>query len=187
MPSWSSKQECRSFYKSLCAQEFAQGLVQNQQQLNVFLQDFMSRQNGCWGAYRSLSQEVSVDQVFKIEHIDWVFPRIKGTELEFCFASGFSQGAFGVLEPDPNSAIIDLKGIHGLLIPGLVFNKNGNRLGKGKGFYDKTLAHFKGVKVGVCFDFQISEQTLPMEAHDEKMDYILTESGLIVCQQFEVH
>jgi 5-formyltetrahydrofolate cyclo-ligase len=187
MSSWSSKQECRSFYKSLCAQEFAQGLVQNQQKLNGYLRDYMSKQSGFWGAYRALAQEVSVDEVFQIKDIDWLFPRVNGNELEFCFASGFSQGAFGVLEPDPTSTQVDLQNLQGLLIPGLSFNKNGNRLGKGKGFYDKTLEHFKGIKVGVCFDFQISERTLPMDAHDVKVDFLISESGITICQQFEVH
>lgn len=187
MPSWSSKQECRSFYKSLCAQEFAQGLVQNQQQLNVHLRDFMSSQRGVWGAYRALAQEVSVDEIFQIQDIEWLFPRVKGQQLEFCLATGFSQGAFGVLEPDPTSTPVNLHLVRGLLIPGLVFNKNGNRLGKGKGFYDKTLADYQGLKVGVCFDFQISERMLLIEEHDIKMDYLITESGLIECRQFEVH
>ena len=144
-------------------------------------------QSGVWGAYRALTQEAHVEEVFNIPHIQWLFPRVRGGDLEFCRAVHFSQGAYGILEPDTQSPVVDHHHIQGLLIPGVAFNKDGRRLGKGKGYYDKTLQHFTGLKVGICFDFQISERSLPMEPHDEKMDYIITESGLIVCQQFEVH
>lgn len=186
MSFWSSKKECRSFYKTLCAQEFAQGLVQNQKQLSSHLRDFMSTQSGEWGAYRALAQEANVDEVFQISHIHWLFPRVRGPEenqvLEFCRANNFSQGAFGVLEPDLDSPVVDHHHIQGLLIPGVAFNKDGHRLGKGKGFYDKTLQHFSGLKVGICFDFQISKQTLPIEEHDMRMDFLITDKGLIDCR-----
>lgn len=180
--SWSSKKECRSFYKSLCAREFAQGLVQNQQQLNSHLRDFCQTQTGTWGAYRALPEEAQVEEVFQIRHLNWVFPRMREGHLEFFEAQNFVRGLYGVLEPSQDSAFKDLKDIQGLLIPGLVFNKNGNRLGKGKGFYDKTLATYRGVKVGLCFDFQITKDPLPVEPHDVMMDYLLTESGFIDCK-----
>lgn len=182
MSVWSSKKECRSFFKSLCAQEFAQGLIQNQKQLSLHLRDFMSTQSGEWGAYRALTQEATVDEVFQISHISWLFPRVNGEHLEFCRAHNFSQGAFGVLEPDTNSPVVDHHHIQGLLIPGIAFNKDGHRLGKGKGYYDKTLQHFSGLKVGICFDFQISEQPLPTEEHDMRMDFLITDKGLIDCR-----
>lgn len=184
MSSWNSKKECRSYFKSLCAREFAQGLVQNQQQLSTHLRDFMSSQTGVWGAYRALPQEADVEEVFTLIHIEWLFPRVSGSELEFCRVDGFSQGAFGILEPDMKSLVVDHRHIRGLLIPGLAFNKDGHRLGKGKGYYDRTLEHFTGIKVGICFDFQISEQRLPVEGHDIRMDFLITESGLIDCRRY---
>ncbi|MDG0817850.1 5-formyltetrahydrofolate cyclo-ligase [Bdellovibrio svalbardensis] len=187
MSVWSSKKECRSYFKSLCAQEFAQGLVQNQKQLSSYLREFMSTQSGEWGAYRALTQEANVDEVFQISHISWLFPRVKDqgndSHLEFCRAIHFSQGSFGILEPDPNSPVVDHHHIQGLLIPGVAFNKDGHRLGKGKGYYDKALQHFSGLKVGVCFEFQISEQVLPVEEHDVRMDFLITDQGLIDCRR----
>ncbi len=183
MSVWSSKKECRSYFKSLCAQEFAQGLVQNQMQLSSCLRDFMSQQNGEWGAYRALAQEANVDEVFQISHISWLFPRVHGDHLEFCRAHSFSLGSFGVLEPDTQSPVVDHHHIQGLLIPGVAFNKDGHRLGKGKGYYDKALQHFSGLKVGICFDFQISERTLPVEEHDMRMDFLITDKGLVDCRR----
>lgn len=183
--SWSSKKDCRSFFKSLCAQEFAQGLVQHQKQLNAHLQDFMKTCSGVWGAYRALSQEAEVEEVFHISHLTWVFPKMHGGHLEFYEALDFYPGPYGVREPHVGSLRRPLAEISGLLIPGLVFNKNGNRLGKGKGFYDKTLESFQGVKVGVCFNFQITVDPLPTEPHDVRMDFLLTESGVVDCKKYQ--
>lgn len=183
--SWSSKKECRSFFKSLCAQQFAQGLVQKQQQLDLHIRDFFKSRRGVWGAYRALAEEAQVEEVFHISHLRWVFPRMQQDRLEFFVAKEFVQGPFGVLEPAPGSEAKDLQQIQGLLIPGLVFNKNGSRLGKGKGFYDKTLASYNGIKVGVCFEFQISSAQLPVETHDVTMDFLVTEVGLIDCRQHQ--
>lgn len=182
---WNSKKECRSFFKSLCAHEFAQGLVQHQQQLNTQLRAFLTSQQGLWGAYRALPEEASVDEVFKISHLDWVFPRMIEGHLEFLVAKDFTLGTYGVMEPDLQSQAVDLAHVKGLLIPGLVFNKNGNRLGKGKGFYDKTLANYQGVKVGIGFDFQVSPDPLPMDDHDVKVDYLITESGVVECRKYQ--
>lgn len=182
---WSSKKECRSFFKSLCAREFAQGLVQKQQKLNLHLRDFCSTQVGTWGAYRALPEEAQVEEVFQISHLNWVFPRMREGSLEFFEAHEFVQGPFGIWEPSQSSVQRDLQDLQGLLIPGLVFNKNGSRLGKGKGFYDKTLAHYQGMKVGVCFDFQVSEFQLPTEDHDVTMNYLVTESGWIDCKKYQ--
>lgn len=181
-PKWNSKKECRSFFKSLCAQEFAQGLAQNQQQLNQTLRGFMAQQNGTWGAYRALPEEASVEEVFKISHLHWAFPKMIEGGLEFYLGNDFTPGFYGVMEPSGFSAKIPVKELQGLLVPGLVFNKNGNRLGKGKGFYDKTLENYPGMKVGICFDFQISPDTLPTESHDVRVDYLITESGVVACR-----
>ncbi|WII73368.1 5-formyltetrahydrofolate cyclo-ligase [Bdellovibrio sp. 22V] len=183
--SWSSKKDCRSFFKSLCAQEFAQGLVHNQQQLNSHLRNYMSSQKGIWGAYRALPEEAQVEEVFQIPSIAWVFPRMHEGHLEFFEAPHFVLGPYGVWEPSQESVKKDLRELHGLLIPGLVFNKNGNRLGKGKGFYDKTLAGYQGIKVGIAFDFQVTVDPLPTEPHDVVMDYLITESGVVECKQYQ--
>lgn len=67
------------------------------------------------------------------------------------------------------------------LIPGLAFDKKGNRAGWGKGYYDKLLTLTKGIKVGVGYSFQLCEE-IDSDPHDIKMDYILTEGGLVLCE-----
>ena len=65
-----------------------------------------------------------------------------------------------------------------ILIPGLGFDKKGNRLGRGKGFYDDLLKNFKGTKIGVCHHFQLINE-IPIESWDIKMNYICTEKKLL--------
>lgn len=184
MSSWSSKKDCRSFFKSLCVEEFARGLVQNQQQLDIQLHDFLNHQSGVWGAYRALPREAEVEVFQKVKHLHWVFPRMRDNRLEFCEVSSFVVGPYGVREPSADSPLVNLDKVQGLLVPGLAFNKNGNRLGKGMGFYDKSLENFTGLKVGVCFDFQLVEQPLPTEPHDIRVDWIITESGSFDCRRY---
>ena len=69
-----------------------------------------------------------------------------------------------------------------ILIPGLCFTENGERLGRGKGFYDKYLAHYQGQKIGICFSVQIEEK-ITTENHDATLDYIVTEKKIINCKR----
>ncbi len=86
------------------------------------------------------------------------------------------KGAYGIYEPIMiNQAFVDEIDI--ALIPGIAFSKNGDRLGFGKGYYDKFLSDFKGIKIGLCYDFQICDE-IPVSSHDIKMDAIITEKRI---------
>lgn len=117
--------------------------------------------------------------------IRWAFPRMRDGHLDFLVPAGFTLGPFGIWEPDENSQLVPLDQLQGVLVPGLAFNKNGHRLGKGKGFYDKTLEHYSGMKVGVAFDFQISADPLPADKHDVTVDHLITESGVVECRKYQ--
>lgn len=65
-----------------------------------------------------------------------------------------------------------------LLVPGRAFDLNGNRLGRGKGFYDRYLTNFTGRIVGICFEEQIIE-AVPTESFDQRVELILTDQRLI--------
>jgi 5-formyltetrahydrofolate cyclo-ligase len=82
-------------------------------------------------------------------------------------------GKFGVREPTANCEEIPLDKFDLVLVPGMAFDLHGNRLGRGRGFYDRLLAEMSGVKCGVGYDFQLLEK-IPMELHDTKVDFILT-------------
>ena len=73
---------------------------------------------------------------------------------------------------------VDSESIDAYLIPGLAFNKAFYRIGYGKGFYDKLLANYQGIKIGACMNGCIIEEAFE-EAHDIKMDYLVTEDRII--------
>lgn len=74
--------------------------------------------------------------------------------------------------------IVEAYAIDAYLIPGIAFNDKGYRLGYGKGYYDKLLANYKGIKIGVCENKCIIKDTFE-EAHDIKMDFLVTEDKII--------
>lgn len=88
-------------------------------------------------------------------------------------ATDVVTGKFGVREPAAHCAEMPLNRFDLVLVPGVAFDLNGSRLGRGLGFYDRLLAEASGVKCGVAYDFQLREQ-IPTEPHDAKVDFILT-------------
>jgi 5-formyltetrahydrofolate cyclo-ligase len=82
-------------------------------------------------------------------------------------------GKFGIREPRESCPIIPLNRLDFVLVPGVAFDLNGHRLGRGKGYYDRLLAMSAGSTCGVAFDQQIVSQ-VPSEPHDVRLSCILT-------------
>jgi 5-formyltetrahydrofolate cyclo-ligase len=97
----------------------------------------------------------------------------------------FKKSAYGDLEESRDFGVVmkspkkDAKTVnpHALVIPGRAFTKNGERLGRGKGYYDKYLASYSGKKIGLCFEEQILDE-IPTEKHDINMDIIITDKNI---------
>lgn len=115
-----------------------------------------------------------------------MLPRISGDRksLEICTVNSLSEdlevGNWGIMEPCRKAVpLTDPVCVDLVIVPGLVFDKRGYRLGRGKGFYDRYLESLCGVKkIGLAFDLQVVDN-IPLESHDVKLDYIITESRLI--------
>jgi 5-formyltetrahydrofolate cyclo-ligase len=88
-------------------------------------------------------------------------------------ASDIVTGKFGVREPAAGCAEIPFDKFDLVLVPGTAFDLHGNRLGRGRGFYDRLLEKASGVKCGICYDLQLLEN-IPTEPHDAKVDFVLT-------------
>ena len=86
----------------------------------------------------------------------------------------FKKGAFSVPEPMLGKSVKPEK-IDIILVPGIGFDSQGNRIGFGKGCYDSFLCKCDALKIGVCYKFQLREK-IPYDEHDIKMDYVLTET-----------
>ncbi len=88
-------------------------------------------------------------------------------------ADDIVPGKFGVCEPAVSCPELPLGNFDLILVPGVAFDITGNRLGRGRGFYDRLLANAGGIKCGVVYDFQLLE-TIPAEPHDAQVHYIFT-------------
>jgi 5-formyltetrahydrofolate cyclo-ligase len=91
--------------------------------------------------------------------------RRRGSEIIIILPSAREHDDVPIISP------IDL-----VLVPGLAFTRDGGRLGNGRGFFDRFLAHRtpRAAKIGVCFNFQILP-SLPLEAHDVKVGLVVSD------------
>ncbi|CAB4548169.1 MAG: 5-formyltetrahydrofolate cyclo-ligase [Actinobacteria bacterium] len=109
------------------------------------------------------------------QRFELVFPRVIGEDLEFA-AGPTVPGEFGILAPTgPAETEIDL-----VLVPALAADPMGNRLGKGRGFYDRFLAGFSGVCYAVVFEEELLD-SVPVESHDRAVDGVVTPHRTIDC------
>jgi len=84
---------------------------------------------------------------------------------------------YGILEPmEYKIKKFDIGKLDLVIVPGVVFDKNGHRIGYGYGYYDRLLGKLNenATKIGLCYEFQLIEK-IPEEMHDVPMDIIVTE------------
>lgn len=109
-----------------------------------------------------------------------ILPSVKGDGLELRVFKGMQtmQPGEGYGIPEPAGAAFTKTDEIGLIIvPGVAFDKDCNRLGRGKGYYDKLLKTASCTKIGVCFDFQVFPE-LPVDKYDIRMDRVIAESWI---------
>ena len=109
----------------------------------------------------------------------WAFPRIAGNDLTFHRVSGrrdLHTGAFGILEPSSSLPVVSVPDLDVILCPGMGFGRDLSRLGRGKGFYDRTLAlaSEKATIIGIAFSCQVID-SVPTEPHDKRMHALVTD------------
>ena len=89
-------------------------------------------------------------------------------------------GTFDIKEPniDICKKVVDFDNAL-CIVPGLCFDKNGNRLGYGKGYYDRFLEKFTFKTVGLCYNTFVLD-SVPIDVHDKPVDYVITENNVII-------
>jgi 5-formyltetrahydrofolate cyclo-ligase len=100
-------------------------------------------------------------------------------------------GRFGILEPkqnirnNPQYHVIPEQ-LDVVIVPGLAFDRSGNRLGRGRGYYDRFLSQFtsKTLLIGLAFECQIVEQ-IPVDTWDFPVSVVITENR-IICPEIEI-
>ncbi|NIR72103.1 5-formyltetrahydrofolate cyclo-ligase [candidate division KSB1 bacterium] len=88
-------------------------------------------------------------------------------------------GAFGILEPmKDRRRPVEISELDLIVVPGVAFDRIGNRIGYGGGYYDNFLKHTPTTKIGLAYDFQIVER-IPTNARDERVDMVVSEQGVL--------
>lgn len=140
---------------------------------NIFFQNA-----GCVMLYWSMPDEVQThDFILKwTKEKQIILPSVQNDILvlrEFEGIENLGTGeSYGIKEP-VGEDFVDYQRIDLVIVPGIAFDKDNNRMGRGKAYYDGLLPKLNAYKIGVCFDFQIIE-TVPTDEHDIKMNEILT-------------
>ncbi len=128
--------------------------------------------------YHSLSDEVCTHRLLdSLKGKTVLLPKVTGDstmELRlYTSPCDLATGAFGIEEP-VGAAFADYGAIDVAVVPGMAFDAQGHRLGRGRGYYDRLLARMPGVyKIGLCFGFQLLDK-VPSEATDVVMDEVVS-------------
>lgn len=132
--------------------------------------------------YHSLPDELST-----LEFIDkwhgmkkFFLPRVNGINLDILpyDRSHLRLGAFQIEEPDGDD-LTDIHEIELIVVPAVAYDRRGNRVGRGKGYYDRLLADTKALKVGVGFECQLVDE-IEVDEFDVPVDIVVTPKGVIV-------
>jgi len=129
--------------------------------------------------YHSLPDELSTRSFIRkwAERKRFYLPRVNGLNLEILpyDEQSLSLGSFHIEEPTGNdtASVDDMELI---VVPAVAYDRRGNRVGRGKGYYDRLLRETSALKVGVGYDFQLMEEEIPAEPHDVRVDVVITES-----------
>ena len=126
--------------------------------------------------YYSLPDEVqTIGLIEKYKNVkNILLPSVNGDNLSLHMYTPYSElkpGKYGIFELN-GQEFDDYETINLAIIPGVAFDKSFNRLGRGKGFYDRLLPKLNCKTIGICFDFQFLDY-IPSEYHDCKVDKII--------------
>ena len=132
------------------------------QKLNENLKQCLQKSSGKWGAFNSLLSEPAIQWAELNSNIEWYFVQTEEQKLKFV----------------KDNEILEAQALDGICVPALGFNVNGARLGRGGGFYDRELQNYTGKKMGISYDFAVGSD-VPFEAHDIKVDVIVTDRRIV--------
>ena len=136
--------------------------------------------------YHSLPDEVdthsALDQLLAMDKKVLLPKVVSDTEMTIHEYTGQNSlkpsEPYGILEPTTSELSIINCQLSIAIVPGMAFDRQGHRLGRGKGYYDRFLSQIPNIyKIGVCFPFQMLE-SIPSESTDVVMDEVITSLNL---------
>lgn len=131
--------------------------------------------------YHSLPDELSTREFIAkwCGRKHFYLPRVNGVNLEILpyDEQHLALGSFHIEEPtgSDTSCVDDMEMI---VVPAVAYDRQGNRVGRGKGYYDRLLAGSRARKIGVAYDFQLVDD-IDSEPHDVKVDVVITDKVMV--------
>lgn len=132
--------------------------------------------------YYPLAEEINtlpiIEKALK-DHKKVAIPKCVDNNLVFCMIEDLSKlqkGLFNIMEPIDNHFITDFSNSL-CIVPGIAFDQNHNRLGYGKGYYDRFLSNYSMTKIGLCYE-QLFVKKISTENYDIPVDMIITENNI---------
>ena len=138
-------------------------------------------------AYASMPEEIQLNELFddafankKILAVPLIVGRGTMRPVFLPSMEHLVVGDFGILTVRQDCrTFVDFNDIDSIIVPGAAFDRKGNRLGLGGGYYDRFLKRVPQAKrIALAFDFELYD-SIPAESHDTKMDVIITESEIL--------
>ena len=131
--------------------------------------------------FAALPDEPNVDELWD-ESKQVCLPRFRSDRTyEATFvrdSADLVSGQYGILEPPKSATCAGASEVDVVITPGVAFDADGYRLGRGRGFYDRWLEGLKAFRCGVGYDHQLVHDSVPHEPHDARMGVVVTPSGV---------
>lgn len=139
------------------------------------------RRLALYASFQSEVQTASLHRGLRARGVDVIYPRVVRGQLELEFAlvedlASLVCGAFSIQEPE--GPAVPLSSADVVIVPGVGFDRRGNRLGYGAGHYDRTLSTYDRPCIALAFATQVVER-IPASQWDRPMDVLVTEEGAI--------
>jgi 5-formyltetrahydrofolate cyclo-ligase len=159
-------------------------LDEKNEKIGIFLKNFIEEKNfKKIGVFSPQGWEVNLWNLWRSGlRNGWrlFFPKIDGKILSYIHVSNLdtelADGVFGIKEPVGKNKE-DIENIDLFVFPGVAFSRNGVRIGRGRGYVDRTFFGKNGLMVGVCYHFQLFDFIL-RDPWDVKMNFVITEKGI---------
>ncbi|MCI5774795.1 MAG: 5-formyltetrahydrofolate cyclo-ligase [Erysipelotrichaceae bacterium] len=132
------------------------------------------------GIYASFNDEVDTSLIFQTFKDKCCFPKVEDTTMSFYKIDDLAQlqvGRYGILEPVLPREAIASSLLDVIIIPCIAINKKGYRLGYGKGYYDRYLQGYSGIKIALVYHELVIDEDF-QEAHDISVDIYVDETGI---------
>jgi 5-formyltetrahydrofolate cyclo-ligase len=155
--------------------------------LDGFLEDFLIQKPSKIqiGLYSPLKSEIDWRQSRLVKDFDICLPVMNVSQsgemsfyqFDYSYVETVSGIRFDMSKSSGLSEELDM-----VVVPGLGYTRAGDRLGRGAGYYDRYLENYKGAKIGVIYE-QLLISDLAVEAHDMKVDFLITEKNIYNCKE----